>query len=298
MVIERDNAAGTLGLDLDRGRCGILVVGDGGEHHLAGLGGDVELNGRVGLSDRGDALERGGQGGDVDLDRGGTGRGQKRLVVGVHALDAAGDVGGVARHEHDLRIRGANQDGALATGDGERVVEGVGGHVQLKAAFQRGGLDLSVAHGQTVGVCGNEADRVVLDGHVHAVEDRAVLVRRGNAPDAADHLGQDVGGQLDRALEGERGELGEVAGIERVQTESGALTGDSHLALGQLKGHRRIRQGLDDVEKHLAGNDDLSFLVHASRDAVADRDSVVRRLELKDPVGGADEHAGEDGERR
>ncbi len=175
---------------------------------------------------------------------------------------------------------------------------GSSGHVQLEAALQRGGLDLRVAHGQTIGVGGNEADRIVLDGHVHAVEDRAVLVRRGNAPNTADHLGQDVRGQLDGALEGERGELGEVAGIKRVQTESGALTGDSHLALGQLKGHRRIRQGLDDVGKHLAGNDDLSLLVHVSRDAVADRDGVVRRLELKDPVGGAHEHAGEDGERR
>ena len=71
-----------------------------------------------------------------------------------------------------------------------------------------------------------------------------------------------------------------------------------HLALGQFKGHRRIRQGLDDVGEHLAGNDNLPLLVHAGRDAMADRDSVVGRLELKDPVGGTHEHAGEDGERR
>ncbi len=203
-----------------------------------------------------------------------------------------------ACHEHDLRIRGSNQNGALPAGDGERVVERNGRYVQLEAALQGGGLDLGVAHSQTVGVGRDEADRVVLDGHVHAVEDRAVLVRRGDAPDTADHLGQDVGRELDRALEGERGELGEVAGVQRVQAEGGTLAGDGHLALGQLEGNRCVGKGLDDVGEHLARNDDLTLLVHACSDAMANRDGVVGRLELKDPVGRAHKHAGEDGERR
>ena len=110
---------------------------------------------------------------------------------------------------------------------------------------------------------------------MHATQDGAGLVSRGDAPYAAYHFGQDIGRQLDGALDGVCRELGKVVGIERVEAERALLAANQNLTLGQLKGDRGIGKGLGDVGEHLAGNHHLALLFDMRRDAVTNRDGVV-----------------------
>ena len=184
----------------------------------------------------------------------------------------------------------------MAGHDVQRVVKGVSRNVELKGALEGRGLDLRVAHGQAEGIGRYQAYGVVLDLHVHAAQDGASLVGRGDAPHAADHFGQDIGRQLHGTLDGIGRKLGEVIGIERVQPKRALLATNQHLALGQLKGDRGIGEGLGDVGEHLAGNHHLALLFDMSRNAVANRDGVVGGLEFQDAVLGLNEHARQDGE--
>ena len=163
----------------------------------------------------------------------------------------------------------------MARHNAERVVKGIGRDVELKRALECRGLDLGVAHGQAEGVGRHQAHGVVLDLHVHAAQDGASFIGRGDAPHAADHLGQDVGRQLDGTLDGIGRKLRKVVGVERVKAERALFATDQHLALGELKGDRSVGQGLGDVGEHLAGNNHLALLLDMGGDTVANRDGVV-----------------------
>ena len=295
VVVEGDGTRLALGLDIDRLLRKVLVIGDGGQAHLPVLDIDLELDGGVGARDNGHALEGGVKGGDVDLDARHARIGDELLVVGVHALDAARHVGGVAGLEDDLGVGSPDHDGRLAVHDVQCVVKGVSRNVELKGAFEGRGLDLRIAHGQTEGIGRHQAHGVVLDLHVHATQDGAGLVGRGDAPHAADHLGQDIGRQFHGALDGIGRKLGEVISIKRVQAERALLATNQHLALGQLKGDRGIGEGLGDIGEHLTGDNHLALFFDMRRDAMTDRDGVVRGLEFQDAVLGLDEHARQDG---
>ena len=296
VVVEGDGTRLALGLDIDRLLRKVLVIGNGGQAHLPVLDIDLELDGGVGTRDNGHALEGGVKGGDVDLDARHTRIGDELLVVGVHALDATRHVGGVAGLEDDLGVGGPDHDGRLAGHDVQRVVKGVSRNVELKGALEGRGLDLRIAHGQAEGIGRYQAYGVVLDLHVHAAQDGASLVGRGDAPHAADHFGQDIGRQLHGTLDGIGRKLGEVIGIERVQPKRALLATNQHLALGQLKGDRGIGKGLGDIGEHLTGNNHLALFFDMRRDAMTDRDGVVRGLEFQDAVLGLNEHARQDGE--
>ena len=176
MVVEGDGARLALGLDIDRLLRQILVVGNGGQAHLAVLDVNLKLDSGVGARDNGHTLKGGVKGGYVDLDARHARIGDELLVIGIYALDAARHVGGVAGLKDNLGVGGADHDGRLACHDAQSIVEGVSRHVELKGTFEGRGLDLRIAHGQSEGVGRDQAHGVILDLHVHAAQDGTGLV--------------------------------------------------------------------------------------------------------------------------
>ena len=64
----------------------------------------------------------------------------------------------------------------------------------LEGPVERGGLDIGVAHNETIGIRGNETHEVLLDIEQDASEDRAARVAGGHLIDLVDHLRKDVAG--------------------------------------------------------------------------------------------------------
>ena len=89
MVVEGDGARLTFGLNIDRLLSKVLVVGNGGQAHLAVLDIDLKLDSGVGARDNGHTLKGGVKGGYVDLDARHARIGDELLVIGIHAFDAA-----------------------------------------------------------------------------------------------------------------------------------------------------------------------------------------------------------------
>ena len=297
MVVAR--SAGVAGhLDVDDLASLVLVVRDRRERERRGVGVDLKADGRVAARKNRHALDGRRERIDVDLDARVAGFGDEPLICREGALHAARDIGGVAGLEHDLRVGRADLDTRLRCHDTEGVIKGGRRNVQLKAALERRGLDVRVAHSKAKTVRGHERHLVVLDEHMNAREHGARLVGRGHAPHAADHLRKQLRRQLDGLLESIGRELGEVARVERVQLEGALLARDERLAILDFHMHRSIGEGLDDVVEDLAGHHDVALELYMGRNAMTDRDRVIRRLELKNTVLSLDEHTREDGEGR
>ena len=107
---------------------------------------------RSSLSHGGHALERGGQGLDLDFHRGGAGAPAAAPCSWGTCPRCDGSHRWCCRQRTPLACRWTPPNRTLATGDLDGIVERLGWHVGLKAAVERGRLHLRVAHGQSVGV--------------------------------------------------------------------------------------------------------------------------------------------------
>ena len=129
-------------------------------------------------------------------------------VVRELALDQPGGDPGRADLEGGVALAEAQRDGVGAAEQALDLAQRPRRHEHARPAAEGARLPGQVAHGEAVGVGGDEAQPALLGGQQHAGDDRPVVVGRRRRRDLAQRQGELLGLELHRLGVGDRAASG------------------------------------------------------------------------------------------
>ena len=150
-------------------------------------------------------------------------------------------------------------------------------------------------HRQAIPVGGHESQRLAVNLHLHAGEQRESVIARGRDRDLTDGLGQIVG--VDgTGRPGHHRQRGVVVGRHGCQGEVCRTARDGHLRALDLHVHRFGGQSFGDIRQQTARDEDDALVLDVCGDFAARRDFVVEGGEDERGWGGLQAHSCQDGD--